>query len=1080
MVKEFRISTNIERDFQSELDYIVTSNSNDVYNRIIYNYAKGQHSFSIIGSYGTGKSSFMWAFEKHLIGEVKFEQPVNGEFKGIKKFHFERFVGDNTSFRSRFCERFEIEEDTKSNKEILKQFDLFYNEQIGESIVLVLLVDEFGKHLEFASKSNTDELYFIQELAEFCNAESKKIIFITSLHQNFSAYAKGLSKAQKSEWDKVRGRLLDIAFDEPVEQLLFFAAKRLKSTDIPNSLKKRHADIISIVEKSGLLGKNTSKSEDFYLDLFPLEPLAADVLTKALQRYGQNERSLFTFLESRDLADHIGSKRFFTVADCFNYLTRNLSSEIEDGEKNPFKPQWKAAILALEKAEFLFQENFDVAAVIIKTICLTNIFSNALGALSHKILAEYIKSAHQIEKSDDIIYKLAKHNIIKFSNHRNKYNFIDGTDIDLEHELINAAKHIEHNFNLVNRLNAFFDFGVLPAKRIQFEKGTPRFFDFKIWDEFNFSQPSGEIDGSINLIFTKRDIKKQVKTKSAEVDSAQIFVLFQNVELIEQTIFEIDKINYVISKHGEDKVALRILNEEKLFRLNQLERSVKEALFDEAANVSWIYNGRDKKDDRELNITSEKQLNMLLSKICNEIYPAVPVYLNEMVNKEFLSTPILTARKNLIKQLIEFGDTPDLGFDEKRFPPEKTIYLSLIKNTGMHSSHDGVWQYSQPVDESFEQIWRTSIGFIEDTVNGKKPLSELHKLLQNKPFKLKQGFIDFWIPLVLIIKKEDYALYASDGEYIPHLTHEVMDLVHKHPAKYEIKGLMNTGVKESLFNYYKQLVDFSESNVKGLESSYITIYGNFLKFYRTLPEYSKTTRQLPPSAQGVRDAIAHAKDPEAALFEQIPVALGYHNLDFFEKSDQLDKFLTELKGAIKQIRLAYDQLLEKIEEEVVGHLHIKAKSFNEYKPLLIAKFKGVNANMIINPQMKMFYNRVVSLLDDKLAYWESLSDAILGKRLDKITDEEVGILIDRLKENLSSLLDLLEMHQVTVTSDEEVVQLKISHSDGMSSLKSNIVVDKVIGEQAEDLQTQLAALLSDTPEVNRLVLLRLLQKELSK
>ncbi len=1079
MVKEFRISTNIERDFQSELDYIVTSNTNDVYNRIVFNYAKGQHSFSIIGSYGTGKSSFMWAFEKHLLGEVKFEHPVNGEFKGVKQFHFERFVGDNSSFRSRFCERFDIDEANKSNKQILKQFNDFYEAKAKKSIVVVLLVDEFGKHLEFASKSNSDELYFIQELAEYCNSENKKIIFITSLHQNFSAYAKGLSKTQKSEWDKVRGRLLDIAFDEPVEQLLFFAAKRLKSTSVPKALTKRHQEIIELVEKSGLLGKNTSKADDFYLDLFPLEPLAADVLTKALQRYGQNERSLFTFLESRDLADHIENKRFFTVADCFDYLTKNLSSEIEDGEKNPFKPQWKAAILALEKAEFLFHENFEDAAVIIKTICLTNIFSNSLGSLSDKILSAYVKAAHQSD-TDDTIFKLARHNIIKFSNHRNKYSFIDGTDIDIEHELINAAKHIEHNFNLVNRLNSFFDFGVLPAKRIQFEKGTPRFFDFKIWDEFNYIEPKGEIDGYVNLIFTKKDIRNHIKTKSKELESAQLFVLFQDVEPIEHTIFEIDKINYVIGQHRDDKVALRILNEEKLFRLNQLERLVKEALFDETANVSWFYKGNDRKSLKELNIVSEKMLNGFISNVSDEIYHSTPVYLNEMVNKEFLTTPILTARKNLIKQLIEFGDEPDLGFDAKRFPPEKTIYLSLIKNTGIHSIQDGVWQYTSPSDRSFAPIWEASMQFIEESVNGKKPLSDLHKRLRNKPFKLKQGFLDFWIPLLLIIKKEDYALYAFDGEYIPHLTHEVMDLIHKHPAKYEIKGLSNTGVKESLFNYYKQLVDFSESNVKGLESSYITIYGNFLKFYRTLPEYSKITKQLPRTTQGVRDAIALAKDPETALFEQIPAALGYHNLDFSEKSKQLDKFLDELKVSIKQLRIAYDELLEKIEEEVLSHLHIKERSFDEYKPLLITKFKAINANMIINPQMRTFYNRVVSLLDVRLAYWESLSDAILGKRLDRITDEEIGILIDRLKENLSSLLDLHELHQVEVASDQEVVQLRISHSDGMSNLKKNIIVDKVISQQAEDLQLKVAALLNGSSEVNRLALLRLLEKELSK
>ncbi len=1078
---EFRISTNIERDHAHELDYIVTRNSNDVYNRIIFNYGQGQHSFSIIGSYGTGKSSFMWALEKHLSGNVKFDKPVNGEFKGAKKFHFERFVGESNSFKERFCERFDIPEPArKTNKEILAFFEKWITKNGKVNDVLVLLVDEFGKHLEYAAKSNSDELYFIQELAEYCNDADKQILFITTLHQNFSTYAKHLSKPQRSEWDKVKGRLVDIAFDEPVEQLLYFAAQKLKNNSVPRDRKKQLRELAELIESSGLLGKNSNREDDIYSDLFPLDPLAADILTKSLQRYGQNERSLFTFLQSRELSKKVQSNYFFTVADCFDYLVRNLNSEIEDGEKNPFKPQWKAAILALEKCELIFNEDFEDAAKLVKTICLSGIFSHSSGLLNDTILSAYAKSVYSFESSEELINKLVRYNIIKYSNHRRKFSFIEGTDVDIEYELINASKHIEHDFNLVNRLNRFFDFDFIPAKRIQFERGTPRFFGFQLFDEFNYTEPQDELDGYINLIFSNRNITTAVKQKSKEIETAQIFVLFKDIEAIHQTIYEIDKIEYVISEHPEDKVALRILNEEKLFRLNQLEDLVKTALYSGSSKTQWIYKGHDKRSDKRLDIRSEKQLNSFLSDVCAEVYAATPVYRNEMVNKEYLSTPILTARKHLIKQLINAGDQEDLGFDQRKFPPEKTIYLSLLKKTGIHAKSEGVWQYGVPTEASFLPIWEASVAFIEQSSNAKKQISELYHQLKTHPFKLKQGFLDFWIPLILIIKKEDYALYAKGGEYIPHLTHEVMDLVYKNPAKFEIKGLSNSGVKESLFSYYRQMMDFNDSNVKGLESSYITIYGNFLKFYRELPDYSKTTRNLSPSAIGVREAIAKAKDPETALFDKIPAALAYYNLEFSDKSQQLGNFLDDLKSSIKQIRKAYDELLERVESEVLKHLGIYENSFEEYKPKLVAKLDGINPNLILSPQMRTFYNRVVSLLDVRTAYWESLSDVILGKRLYKITDDEIGLLIDRLKENFSALLDLLELHQIETAQEEEVIQLKISHANGTTNVKKNIIVDKAMNSQALNMEEKISAVLNGSSEINRLVLIRLLEKELSK
>jgi len=114
---EFKISTNIERDANLNLDYIVTKNANEVYDRIVYNFGRSQHAFTVIGSYGTGKSTFLWALEKHLKGDSKFSKPVNGEFKGVKQFDFVRIVGDTSSFRDRFCEVFGMQSLKKRNKQ---------------------------------------------------------------------------------------------------------------------------------------------------------------------------------------------------------------------------------------------------------------------------------------------------------------------------------------------------------------------------------------------------------------------------------------------------------------------------------------------------------------------------------------------------------------------------------------------------------------------------------------------------------------------------------------------------------------------------------------------------------------------------------------------------------------------------------------------------------------------------------------------------------------------------------------------------------------------------------------------------
>ena len=1076
----FKISTNIERDADAALDYIVTRNANDVYNRIIFNYAKGQCSFSVIGSFGTGKSTFLWAFEQHLKGKQKFATPINGEFKGVKAFDFVRIVGENLSFKSRFCEVFGLQKFAdSSNKKILQEFNGLVEDIVRQRRGLVLFVDEFGKHLEYIAKQNPDEMFFIQELAEYCNDVNKRVLFITTLHQNFSVYAKGLSKSQKNEWDKVKGRLVDIAFDEPVEQLLHFAAERLKSQAVPASIIKSYENGMKTLKSSNLLGKAHAISAQDSNSLYPLDGLSADILTKALQRYGQNERSLFTFLESTELQDHIALGKCFDVASCFDYLIKNLSTEIEDGEKNAFKPQWKAAVTALERSENLFSSNYSDAAKIIKTICLVNIFSPHNALLDEATLSTYSKCIMGVESPESIISKLIQNRIIKFSGHRSKLNFIEGTDVDIEQELIDAAGHVDSDFDILSRLEHYFKLEIMPAKRIQYKTGAPRFFAFRYFNDIpkNLSEPVGEIDGYVNLIFTKSRIEQQLRDYCQETSPIQIFVLFKEIEAIHQTIYQIEKIDFVMQKYSEDKVATKILLEEKLFKRNKLRELLDDALFKADAHVKWIWNTKiDEASNPKRKIQSQRELNQLLSDACAITYAESPVYRNEMVNREYLSTPILTAKKALIKQMIQHGDAADLAFEAKTFPPEKTIYLSLLQKTGIHRQNGEHASFHAPADATFKPLWDRTIALFDQAIDSKIPVASFYDALSVAPIKLKRGFLEFWIPLVLIIKKEDYSLYSEEGEYIPMLSPEVMDLIYKHPSKFYIKSLSTKGVNQEFMQFYKQLVGYNESNIKGVKSSYITVYGNFLRFYRGLDEYTQKTKNLTKVAIGVREAIASAQDPETALFITIPEALGYHGLS---KSDnRLENFLNDLQSAIREIRSSYDQLVDTIERNVTEHIQIQYSDFSELKEQLFSRFRAVKPNLIANEQLRSFHNRVVSPLDIRNAYWESLCDSALGKKLDRIKDDEVELLIERIKSNFDSLIAYSEVH--AIANSDHAIQVSILDNSGNEGTKQTIVVPAKSMAKTKELEAKIAGLLSDNQSINQLALLNLLQKLMKK
>ena len=143
-----------------------------------------------------------------------------------------------------------------------------------------------------------------------------------------------------------------------------------------------------------------------------------------------------------------------------------------------------------------------------------------------------------------------------------------------------------------------------------------------------------------------------------------------------------------------------------------------------------------------------------------------------------------------------------------------------------------------PSNVGFMTIWDACEDFLRSTENKARKISELINTLLAIPFKLKQGFLDFWIPTYLYIKRQDFALYdASKGAFMPNVNMEFFELLQKHPADFEIKKFAVDGVKLGFFNQYRRFInlgdEFSITN-----TSFIETIKPFLAFYMRLDNYT--------------------------------------------------------------------------------------------------------------------------------------------------------------------------------------------------------------------------------------------------
>lgn len=1063
-------SVNIIRDAEKQLNYIPTPNTIQAFTQLINDYQTGVRSFNIVGAYGIGKSAFLWAFEKNINQKKQYFSALSKDFTKLRGFEFVRIVGEYTSLKNVFAKEVGVSKKEFTTDDILKAVDKRYKPLSNSSKGLVIIIDEFGKFLEYASKNNPEsELYFIQQLAEYINDTQKNIFLITTLHQDFNGYSRNLSGSQQKEWDKVKGRLKEITFNEPVEQLLFLASERLSTLKLGEK-DKQFAKLFKCIENAKAFPLKDYFTEDIAEKLLPFDILSAAVLTLSLQKYGQNERSLFSFIESND---HLGIRDFkataepyYNLASVYDYLIRNYYSFLTT-KYNPHYANWAAIRIAIERVEGLLTEHITDALKIVKTIGLMNIFASASARINLNFLVDYAKYSLGISQPEKIIKTLEGVKIIRFVKHSNKYILFEGTDLDIELAIDEAGNFVEKVTNVVHHLNKHFDFPYISAKAAYYDKGTPRFFAFHLSEAPEKIAPEGEIDGFINLVFSDIIKDKELKEISEENEEAVLYGLVKNTDEIRNLLFEIEKIEKVKENNADDRVAVKELNGILQHQIKLLNHYVLGSIYSDSSSIGWYFKGKPEK------IKDQKSFNRVLSKICGRIYPGTPVYKNEMVNKTRLSGVLSTAKKNFLKNLTENWSLQDLGFDATKFPPEKTVYLSVLRETGIHKKHKDGFILSAPTDETFIQLWDASIAFLQNTRNGKRSLQELSDLLLSRPFKLKKGLVDFWIPIFLFCKRDDFALFGRDG-YIPVLSDDTLDLISREPGDYEIKAFDIEGVKLNIFNRYRVLLNQAEHS-KPTSKTFIDTIRPFLTFYKDLPAYAKHTKKLDKKTLALREAIAYSKDPEETFFEHFPKALGFSIVQLQKNQSELENFVFQLQKSIREIRTCYDELLNSFEAFIWDEVIANHEAFPKYKLQLQNRFSEVKRHLLL-PYHKVFIQRINSELDDRNAWLSSIAQVCIGKSLDTINDEEKEVLFEKFRDTIHELDNLCEISKSGFDETKEIV-VKLEVTSFIKGLQKNLVRLPITkNKEFVALQSIVKAKLGNDKQLNIATLAKLLEE----
>ena len=173
---------------------------------------------------------------------------------------------------------------------------------------------------------------------------------------------------------------------------------------------------------------NKDEALELFMGLYPLHPLTAMILPQLCQLISQNERTLFSYLGSREQSgfrdmlsklQHLGE--FIRPDHIFDYFLNNQASVNGD-----FLTQrrWAESVSVIERINDVTTDEL----ALLKTVGLINL----LGSRGNIRASEAVLSSAFNQKTSEGLEALKTHSAIVHRKFNNEYRVWQGSDFDLE------------------------------------------------------------------------------------------------------------------------------------------------------------------------------------------------------------------------------------------------------------------------------------------------------------------------------------------------------------------------------------------------------------------------------------------------------------------------------------------------------------------------------------------------------------------------------------------------------------------------------------------------------------------------
>lgn len=878
----------------------------------------------------------------------------------------------------------------------------------GKAKGLVFILDEVGKFLEYAAQNpDQQDVFLLQSLAETASRSAETpILVICLLHQGFNAYADQLTLTSQKEWEKVAGRLEEIRFQQTLDQIVFIVgtALNVKLDKFESKFKRQSSACMEKAAELGWFGASASKKSlrDHALSIFPIDPLALPIMVRTFQRFGQNERSLFSFLFSFEpfglrafcSNQDVSSARPYRLHNFYDYVRTNFGHRLAVAS---YRSRWSVIEAMIES--FNSPEPLDL--IVLKTIGILNLLNvddlRPTGEAISWGVAGDDKSGHaQVAAS---LKNLRKRGVIYFRGETLGYCLWPHTSVDIEARYDEAKRSLPALPNVAETIQNKLDTRPIVARRHYIESGNLRYFKVIYCPSASLKEsiqtPVDDADGIIlvplceNEREHKEALKVAIETKGIK-DRIQLVAVPKPLDKLSGCVLESLRWEWVISNTPElnhDKYAREEVSRYLVQTQNTVQNRIQEYIgLNRVAghtSLTWFYRGN------ELPIRQGRQLLTKLSDLCDKVYSQAPFVKNELLNRNSLSSAAAAARMRLLELMFSAADKPNLGLPVDRKPPEKSMYLSVLEAAKLHRDDSG-WKITNPTDDDPCRVapaLRKIRQLIHEKPDTRVSIDSIYVELRKPPYGLRDGLIPVLLAVVAIADEQEVALYEN-GTFLREVGDTAFLRMTKNPKNFDIQYCKIEGVRSQLFSKLISILEFKDKDPEKVEL--LDVVRNLCQFVAQLPDYVRNTKKLSKDALSVRDVILDAHEPVKMVFHDLPAACGFAKFEIGQPilANETQRFIGALKKALDELRLAFPALQVRLQNAILQSFEDESSgSFIEARRRLSERSEALLLH-VTEMKLKAFCLRLFDSELPEKEWLESMGSFLALKPPTKWKDEE--------------------------------------------------------------------------------------------